>query len=69
MEFIIGMLAFLSMMTGLRSTIADAGVPSIQFDSLSKDLGKITQGEIATHTFSFTNKGGGILEIASVEPA
>lgn len=43
--------------------------PVISFDSLAKDLGKVTEGETIKHVFRFTNKGDTTLEIFKVEPS
>ncbi len=58
---------FLLIVAGIPVAVCQGGAPSIVFDSISKDLGKVTQGEIAKHVFVFTNKGTGMLEIRSVE--
>jgi hypothetical protein len=41
--------------------------PTIVFDSLAKDFGKVVEGEKLKHVFKFTNKGSGTLEILSAE--
>ncbi len=54
-------------LAGATVAVCQAGVPSIVFDSISKDIGTVTQGEIVKHVFPFTNKGTGTLEIKRVE--
>ncbi len=51
------------------SLVAQDKVPSIAFENLTKDMGKITEGEPVKHVFKFTNKGQAALEILKVEPA
>ncbi len=46
-----------------------AKMPAISFDSVSRDVGRVTQGEVVRQVFSFINKGTGILEIKGVEPS
>ncbi len=58
---------FLWIVAGIPVAVCQGGSPSIVFDSISKDLGNVVQGEIAKHVFAFTNKGIGTLEIRSVE--
>ena len=43
--------------------------PSMVFDNPIKDFGKVMQGEMIKHVFSFSNKGSSTLEILSVEPS
>ena len=52
---------------GLTPVAAQAKRPSVVFDSISKDLGRLTQGEAARWVFAFSNKGTGTLEILSVK--
>jgi hypothetical protein len=40
--------------------------PSMVFDSLVKDFGKVMQGEMLRHVFNFSNKGSSTLEILDV---
>jgi hypothetical protein len=40
--------------------------PLIVFDSISKDLGKVTQGQAAKGMFVFSNRGSGMLEITDI---
>ncbi len=54
---------------GMMILPAEDKRPSIAFDSLTKDLGKVSQGEAVKHTFKFTNKGEATLEILKVEPS
>jgi hypothetical protein len=60
---------FIWMLVGLSIVTGQTRNPSIIFDNTSKDLGRITQGEIAKHIFAFRNEGTGMLEIKSVEPS
>jgi len=53
---------------GMASVYGQAKKPSIVFDSITKDAGKVTQGETAKQVFAFTNKGSGTLEIIGVQP-
>ncbi len=43
--------------------------PAIVFDSPAKDFGKVTEGEVLKHVFTFSNQGGSMLEILKVEPS
>ena len=49
-----------------RTTVADTGHPKIVFTEYSYDLGKMTEGEVVSHTFHFTNAGTADLLITSV---
>jgi hypothetical protein len=53
---------------GMVSVYGQAKKPSIVFDSITKDAGKVTQGETVKQVFTFTNKGSGTLEIMNVQP-
>ena len=44
-------------------------VPVIKFEDLSYDFGKVSQGDLLEHTFSFTNEGDAKLMIQSVQPS
>jgi hypothetical protein len=57
-----GFVVFLWLFAGISTKS-----PTIVFDSVNKDLGKITQGEVARQVFSFSNKGSSILEIIGIE--
>jgi hypothetical protein len=48
---------------------SQARMPAISFDSLSRDLGKVLQGEAIRQVFAFSNSGSGTLEIKGVEPS
>ncbi len=43
--------------------------PAITFVSTVKDFGKVTEGEVLKHVFTFSNTGGAELEILKVEPS
>jgi hypothetical protein len=58
---------FMWMLAGLSVATGQVRAPSIAFDDTTKDLGKIAQGEVAKHVFSFRNQGTGTLKIMSVE--
>jgi hypothetical protein len=60
---------FIWMLAGLSFVSGQTSAPSIVFDSTSKDLGTIAQGEVAKPVFVFRNDGTGVLEINSVETA
>ena len=62
-------LILLWILAGIPAVSSQVKSPSIVFDSLNRDLGRITQGEVGRHVFSFSNKGAGILEVFSVEPS
>ena len=53
---------------GMASVYGQAKKPSIVFDSITKEAGKVTQGETVKQVFTFTNKGSGTLEIINVRP-
>lgn len=42
-------------------------LPKIVFDETEFNTGKITQGEVVNHTYSFTNEGNAPLVISSVQ--
>jgi len=47
---------------------AQQKTPTIAFDSESKELGKVWEGDELKQIFKFTNKGAGQLEILNVQP-
>jgi hypothetical protein len=53
---------------GLSPVAGQVKKPAIVFDSIIKNAGTITQGEIAKQVFTYTNKGTAPLEIISVHP-
>ena len=53
---------------GLMAVSGQSNNPAVAFDSLSKDFGTVTQGEILKHVFTFINKGSGVLTISDVAP-
>jgi hypothetical protein len=57
------------LLAGLSFAFGQAKMPAISFDGLSKDVGRVTQGETIRHVFDFINKGTGVLEIKGVEPS
>jgi len=44
-------------------------VPAISFDSLSKDFGRVTEGEVLKVVFKFANRGSAPLDVLKVEPS
>ncbi len=46
---------------------AEDKAPTIVFDSLNQDFGRVMEGELLKHVFTFTNKGTATLEILKVE--
>lgn len=54
---------------GVFSLPAQEKRPSIVFENLFADRGKVTEGEIIKHIFKFANKGDATLEILKVEPS
>jgi hypothetical protein len=54
---------------GLTALLAQDKAPSIIFDNSAKDFGKVIQGEMLKHVFSFTNQGSTTLEILGLEPS
>jgi hypothetical protein len=68
MEFMMKSLALTALLaTASLSFATQQKAPSIAFEYLTKDLGKVTQGQKATHIFKFSNKGLAPLEISRVE--
>jgi len=53
--------------TGGDGRIDDTDIPKINFKETIYTAGKITQGEVISHTFEFTNTGGSPLLIANVK--
>ena len=51
---------------GEGQAVSDTGHPKIVFTEYSYDLGKMTEGEVVSHTFHFTNTGTADLLITSV---
>ncbi len=64
-QFLIALSALL--VCGLCALSAQNTGPSIQFDSVIKDFGKVQQGESLKHVFKFTNAGTSVLVIDNVE--
>jgi hypothetical protein len=50
----------------LTNVIGQGKGPSISIENSSRDLGKVTQGEVIRQVFAFSNKGSGTLEILGV---
>ena len=48
---------------------AQGRIPTIVFDSLTKDVGFVVEGQTLKHVFKFTNKGTALLEILRAEGA
>ena len=55
------------LLPGLINAAGQAKHPSIEFESLRKDLGNIRQGQRIREKFLFANKGTGMLEITDIE--
>jgi hypothetical protein len=53
----------------LASNKRDENNPAIKFAELSFDFGKVQQGVLLEHDFSFTNEGDAKLIIQSVQPS
>lgn len=53
---------------GFLPLFAQQKAPAIVFDSETKDLGKVQEGDEIKQLFKFTNKGQGQLEILHVQP-
>lgn len=51
---------------GLLPLIAQQKGPSIEFESTTRDVSKVSDGEVIHQVFKFTNKGDATLEILSV---
>jgi hypothetical protein len=60
---------WMCVIAGLMALYGQGKAPSIIFDNPAKDFGKVMQGEMLKHVFSFTNKGTTTLEILGVEPS
>jgi hypothetical protein len=58
--------AVLLLVFGVTPLRAQAGAPSIAFESLEQDLGKVMQGDPAKYVFKFRNSGTGTLKIVDV---
>ena len=65
----VGILACFLLIAAVLVISAQDKPPVIEFDSLSKDFGKVTEGQVLRHVFRFTNKGAATLEILKVEPS
>ena len=51
------------------ATDIESGITTVSFDELTHDFGKIKEGEIVSHIFSFTNTGMYPLKIEDVKPS
>jgi hypothetical protein len=60
---------WMCLIAGLISLSGQDKAPSIVVDNPVKDFGKVMQGEMIKHLFSFSNQGSAVLEILSVEPS
>jgi hypothetical protein len=58
----------LLLVLGATPLMAQAGTPSISFESLEQDLGKVMQGDPVKCVFKFHNQGTGTLKIVDVAP-
>jgi len=56
------------LVSGSFPLLAQQKTPRITFDSESRDLGKVWEGDDLKQIFKFTNKGDGQLEIFNVQP-
>ena len=65
----LAMIAVTILAIGLLVQAAQEGTPTIVFDTMAKDFGKVTEGEALKHVFTFTNKGTARLDILKVEPS
>jgi hypothetical protein len=59
----------LSLVTLVTPAPAQDKPPTIAFESLTKDFGKVIEGQNLKHLFKFKNNGQGLLEILKVEPS
>jgi hypothetical protein len=62
------LIAWILLVPGSLLLFGQGKIPTIVFDSQSKDFGQVTAGEVLTHVFKFTNKGQAVLEIFQVRP-
>ncbi|NPV82022.1 MAG: DUF1573 domain-containing protein [Candidatus Aminicenantes bacterium] len=67
----VGMVIFVLLLawmtTGLaHSAPVQAGAPKVEFKETSRDFGRIKQGEVVSHEFTFRNSGKGILVVKNV---
>jgi len=60
---------WMCLIAGVMALSGQDKTPSMVFDSPLKDFGKVLQGEMIKHVFSFSNQGSATLEILSVEPS
>ena len=56
------------LVAGFVPLFARQKTPTIVFDSDSKDVGRVWEGDQLKQIFKFTNKGDGQLEILNVQP-
>ncbi|MCX8159497.1 MAG: DUF1573 domain-containing protein [Candidatus Saccharicenans sp.] len=47
-------------------SLAQAGVPKAEFRETSRDFGRIKQGEVVSHEFTFRNSGNAVLVVKNV---
>ena len=60
--------AWIVMAAGFVPLPARQNSPAIVFDSETKELGRVREGEDLQQVFKFTNNGRGQLEILNVQP-
>ena len=54
---------------GILPLMARQKGPSIEFDGITRDVGKVADGDVIHQVFKFTNKGDATLDILSVTPS
>ncbi len=59
----------LVLLLGMIPLLGQDKVPVISFESVTKDFGKVTEGEVLKSVFKFSNKGAAPLDILKVEPS
>lgn len=59
----------LLLIVSLVTILAQDKAPTIAFESLTKDFGRVIEGQGLKHIFKFKNNGQGLLEILKVEPS
>jgi hypothetical protein len=69
MKKLVFLLFSIALATGVQAQTSTDAQPVISFDKPEHDFGKIKEGTLATHEFTFTNTGKAPLVLSNVQPS
>jgi len=61
--FLVYLLSFFSFLSQAQDVVDSVNGPKIVFEKYQHDFGDVTQGEVISYTFKFTNTGNDTLDI------